>query len=130
MTSLIMWKGKHINSYKNSKIGNRNVQKRAPTTPIIIKMRTRRFMKNIINCVENYGAGVNNYGTGRHVQEGSVCNTTLHHSLVHILYILHTHWYTYYKYYTSTDTTYTASLVHILYILQILHQYRYYRYYR
>ena len=52
--------------------------------------------------VGNYGAGIKNYGARRLVRNGSVCNTYTT-SLVHILCILHIHWYTlhtntYYKY--------------------------------
>ena len=55
----------------------------------------------------------------RHVRDQSVCNTyTI--PLVHILCILHIHWYTYYtyyKYYTHTDTrNTTCTPVHILQI--------------
>ena len=55
------------------------------------------YMLSCDKCVENYGAGVKKYGARRYVRDGSVYNTyTI--SLVHILYIVHLHWYTWYKY--------------------------------
>lgn len=53
MASLIIWKGKHIHSYKHAKSWKKKVQRRAPTTPILNRISTRRFTKNSINCSQN-----------------------------------------------------------------------------
>ena len=88
-------------------------------------MKEKEYSTNCCNLLKIMVQVLKNYGTRRHVLDGSVYNTytTL---LLHILYILHLQFYTCYKYYTgknTTNTTYTPG--HTLY-----HWCTYYTYYK